>query len=129
MDSSLRHDRAYLFVGGLGGLGRVVATWLAERGATEIVFLFRSTGSSPGHHRFVEELATVGCTTKLVRGDASKYDDVVRAIQAAVRPVGGVLHASLVLRDSNFLNMNWEDWLAASQPKIQGTWNLHNGKL
>jgi hypothetical protein len=25
--------------------------------------------------------------------------------------------------------MNWEDWLAASQPKIQGTWNLHNAFL
>lgn len=25
--------------------------------------------------------------------------------------------------------MSWEDWLGASQPKIQGTWNLHNALL
>jgi NADP-dependent 3-hydroxy acid dehydrogenase YdfG/acyl carrier protein len=125
----LRDDRAYLFVGGLGGLGRAIATWLVERGANEIVFLSRSAGSSLEHGWFVKELATLGCTTSLVSGDVGKYDDVVRAIKAAAKPVGGVLQASLVLRDSNFLNMNWEDWLAASRPKIQGTWNLHNALL
>jgi NAD(P)-dependent dehydrogenase (short-subunit alcohol dehydrogenase family)/acyl carrier protein len=125
----LRDDRAYLFVGGLGGLGQAIATWLVERGADEIVFLSRSAGSSPEHGQFVKELATLGCTANLVSGDVSKYDDVVRAIKAAAKPVGGVLQASLVLRDGNFLNMKWEDWLAASQPKIQGTWNLHNALL
>lgn len=25
--------------------------------------------------------------------------------------------------------MSWDDWLAASQPKIQGTWNLHDALL
>lgn len=49
----------------------------------------------------------------------------MRAIKAAAKPVGGVLQASLVLRDSNFLDMAWEDWVAASAPKMQGSWNLH----
>lgn len=25
--------------------------------------------------------------------------------------------------------MSWDDWTAASQPKIKGTWNLHNAFL
>jgi NAD(P)-dependent dehydrogenase (short-subunit alcohol dehydrogenase family)/acyl carrier protein len=125
----LSDDRSYLFVGGLGGLGRAIAIWLVERGAGEILFLSRSAGSSPVHGQFVNELAALGCTAKLLSGDVTKYDDVVRAIKAADKPVGGVLQASLVLRDSNFLDMKWEDWLAASQPKIQGTWNLHNAFL
>jgi NADP-dependent 3-hydroxy acid dehydrogenase YdfG len=125
----LRDDRSYLFVGGLGGLGCAIATWLVERGACEILFLSRSAGSSPVHGQFVNELAALGCTAKLLSGDVTKYDDVVRAIRAAGKPVGGVLQASLVLRDSNFVDMKWKDWLAASQPKIQGTWNLHNAFL
>lgn len=27
------------------------------------------------------------------------------------------------------MEMSWNDWLEASQPKIQGTWNLHNALL
>ena len=59
----------------------------------------------------------------------AKYRDVIQAIKVSDKPVGGVLQASLILRDSSFLNMKWEDWLAASQPKVQGTWNLHNALL
>ena len=33
----LRPDRSYLVTGGLGGIGTVVARWLAERGAGVIV--------------------------------------------------------------------------------------------
>jgi NADPH:quinone reductase-like Zn-dependent oxidoreductase/acyl carrier protein len=125
----LRGDRAYLFIGGLGGLGRAIATWLVERGADEIVFLSRSAGTLPAHSQFVAELAALGCTARLVSGDVGKYSDVVKMIKAASKPVGGILQASLVLRDSNFLKMEWEDWVAASQPKVQGTWNLHNALL
>lgn len=32
---SLRPDASYILVGGLGGLGRAVAVWMAEAGATE----------------------------------------------------------------------------------------------
>lgn len=122
-------DRSYLFVGGLGGLGRVLSTWLAERGAGEVVFLSRSAGSSPEHVQFAQELATLGCEAKLVAGDVAKYEDVVKAVMAATRPLGGVLQASLVLRDASFSNMGYEDWVAASEPKVQGTWNLHNAIL
>ena len=125
----LREDRSYLFIGGLGGLGRAISTWMAEKGATEIIFLSRSAGHSPEHHQFVKELATLGCTARLVAGDVANYHDVVQAMKASTKPVGGILQASLILRDSSFLNMKWEDWIAASQPKIQGTWNLHNALL
>ena len=36
-ESRLRDDRTYLVTGGLGGIGREVATWLADRGAGAIV--------------------------------------------------------------------------------------------
>lgn len=122
----LSSDKSYLFVGGLGGLGRVISTWLAERGAAEIVFLSRSAGSSPEHDQFAQELAALGCEAKLVAGDVSQYEDVVRAVRTASRPFAGVLQASLVLRDASFPKMGYEDWVAASAPKVQGTWNLHN---
>lgn len=125
----LRDDRAYLFAGGLGSLGRAVATWLVERGATEMVFLSRSAGTLPAHSHFVKELAVLGCTARLIPGDVCHYDDVLRAFKSTPKPIGGILHAAMVLRDVQFLSMSYTDWVAASQPKIQGAWNLHNALL
>lgn len=96
----LRDDRAYLFVGGLGSLGRAIATWLVERGAKELVFLSRSAGFLPEHKLFVEELAAMGCTATLVSGDVVKLDNVIQAMRAASKPIGGVFQAAMVLRVS-----------------------------
>ncbi|GJD02486.1 polyketide synthase [Colletotrichum higginsianum] len=122
----LRNDAAYLLVGGLGGLGRSITTWLAERGARYFVFLSRSAASVPDDDPFVLELKALGCMTVRVSGDVANYEDVLRAIAAAGRPIAGVLQASMVVRDNNLIDMSWDEWVAASQPKIQGTWNLHN---
>ncbi|KAL0934958.1 polyketide synthase [Colletotrichum truncatum] len=125
----LRHDRSYLFTGGLGSLGTVIATWLAEKGAKEIVFLSRSAGSMPKHAQVAEELAVLGCKVTMVSGDVAEYNDVAEAIKTAEMPVGGVLHAAMLLQDSSFLNMSWGDWLTALQPKIDGTRNIHDALL
>jgi D-arabinose 1-dehydrogenase-like Zn-dependent alcohol dehydrogenase len=42
-----RSDRSYLLIGGLGGLGRSVATWMVENGACNLIFLSRSARDSP----------------------------------------------------------------------------------
>jgi hypothetical protein len=96
----LRSDGAYLFVGGLGGLGRSITTWLAEKGARKLVFLSRSAGQVPDDDPFVRELQSLGCAVTRVSGDVTIYEDVVRAIKAADEPIVGVLQASMVLQVS-----------------------------
>ncbi|KAJ0382831.1 hypothetical protein COL922a_011750 [Colletotrichum nupharicola] len=125
----LRHDRSYLFTGGLGSLGAVISSWLVEKGAKEIIFLSRSAGRLPEHVSLAKELACLGCNATFVSGNVAKYDDVVRAIKTAKMPIGGVLHAAMALRDAGFLSMSWSEWLTASQPKIDGTRNIHEALL
>lgn len=102
----LRPDRAYLFVGGLGGLGRSISTRLVERGAKHLVFMSRSAGNMPDDHPFVRELAALGCKTTRISGDVCKYDDVVRVIQTVGCPIAGVLQASMVLKVSSSQGSN-----------------------
>lgn len=97
---SLRSDGAYLFVGGLGGLGRSITTWLAEKGARNLVFFSRSAGKLGDNDPFVQELQSLGCTVTRVSGDVTIYDDVARAIKAAGKPIVGILQASMVLQVS-----------------------------
>ncbi|KAI3391556.1 hypothetical protein diail_7150 [Diaporthe ilicicola] len=125
----LRSDGAYLFVGGLGGLGRSITTWLVEKGARHMVFLSRSSGQLRDDDPFVQELQSLSCTVTRVSGDVTVYEDVVRAIIEAGKPIVGVLQASMVLQDSGVDDVSWAQWTAASRPKIQGTWNLHNALL
>lgn len=96
----LRSDGAYLFVGGLGGIGRSITTWLAEKGARHLVFFSRSAGQLRHDDPFVQELQSLTCTVARVSGDVAVYEDVVRAIKAAGKPIIGVLQASMVLQVS-----------------------------
>ena len=48
-----RPDRSYLLIGGLGGLGLALATWLAQRGAKHLILSSKRCAcgqiSYPGH--------------------------------------------------------------------------------
>lgn len=97
-----REDVSYLLIGGFGGLGRSVATWMVEHGARSLVFLSRSA-ASPDNEQFVKELEGYpACTVKTVSGDVSNNEDVLKTIQAAPKPIAGVIQLSLVLRVSAY---------------------------
>jgi len=40
-------------------------------------------------------------------------------------PVKGVVQGAMVLQDSRIENMGYEQWRAAVNPKVYGTWNIH----
>ena len=119
---------SYLLVGGLGGLGRAIAVWMAESGARHLVFLSTSAGTRAVHGELVNELKSMGCSVDLVRGSVSDAKDVKKAFTEATArgPVKGVFQMSMVLRDRAFSRMTLDEWNGATLPKIQGTWNLHN---
>ena len=113
---------SYILVGGLGGLGRAVATWMADAGAKEIIFMARSAGTDPEHHVFAEELLSMGCTAKFVKGDVTKVEDVDRALKTCSLPLKGIHQMTMVLRDQSFPKMTFDDWTRCVAPKVTGTW-------
>ncbi|GAB1218268.1 hypothetical protein ATERTT37_007522 [Aspergillus terreus] len=119
-------DVSYLLVGGLGGLGRAVATWMAEKGAKHIIFLSPSGAHTAEREAFVKNLESQGCHVVVVMGSVANIDDVKRAVSSAMKPLAGVIQLSMVLRDQGLLKMSYEEWTTALTPKVKGTWNLHN---
>ena len=121
---------SYLIVGGLGGLGRSVSRWMAMHGARSLIILSRSAGKRAEDADLVHELESLGCRVHMVQGSVTDKNDVLKAINvAAAPPLKGILQMSMVLRDTAFDNMNWEDWRAATECKVQGTWNLHDANV
>ncbi|PKX89491.1 type I polyketide synthase [Aspergillus novofumigatus IBT 16806] len=122
---ALPDDVSYLLVGGLGGVGRALATMMVERGARHFIFLSRSAGKSAQDQAFRCELEAQGCSAVMIQGDVGVVDDVKAAIQRSSQPIGGVLQLSMVLRDYFIPDMAHSDWKEGLSAKVAGTWNLH----
>ncbi|KAL9619044.1 MAG: hypothetical protein Q9160_006299 [Pyrenula sp. 1 TL-2023] len=121
-----RSDASYLLVGGLGGLGRLIATWMVENGARSIIFLSRSAKEGPETTPFFDELRLKGCEVSAFAGSVNNISDVETAVKQATKPVAGVIQMSAVMRDNWMSQMSYNDWEQCVRPKVQGTWNLHH---
>ena len=91
-------DRSYLLIGGLGGLGRVVASWMVEHGARNLVFLSRSAQEGPETQDFLDELRSQDCQVQLVAGSVVKAEDVQQAVSVPTKPLAGVIQMSMVIK-------------------------------
>ncbi|RYP11136.1 hypothetical protein DL765_007885 [Monosporascus sp. GIB2] len=125
-DIHFRQDRSYVLIGGLGGLGRSAAVWLAERGAGSIIFMSRSASPNAGNESLARELKALGCEVQIFAGNVTDASTVESLAANAARPIAGVLHLALVLKDEALLDMTFDSWQGATEAKVQGTWNLHN---
>ncbi|EAL87813.1 polyketide synthase fgnA [Aspergillus fumigatus Af293] len=117
---------AYLLVGGTGGLGRSMTTWMVEYGATELILLSRRAGKDRESQSLSQELEQMGCSVHLVAGSVENPEDIARSIASAKKPIKGVFQLAMVLQDAPLLEMTYSDWVNVNGPKVTGTWNLHH---
>ena len=96
--TQFRSDACYALVGGLGGLGRVIATWMVENGARSIMFISRSAKEGPETTPFFNELRALGCEVLACAGDVTSFTDVEAALKQATMPVKGIMQMSAVMR-------------------------------
>ncbi|TQV94003.1 polyketide synthase [Cordyceps javanica] len=119
----------YLLIGGVGGIGRAIASWLADQGARFIVVLSRSAGKSEQAAKLAEELGQSGCLVKAISCDVSDAQDLARAVHQCNKdnlpPIRGIIQGAMVLKDTLLERMTFEDYRIATKPKVDGTWNLH----
>ncbi len=125
-DPVVRPDASYIVTGGLGGLGLVVARWLADRGAGRIVLNGRS-------HPSTDQLEAVAelegrCEVATVQGDIAEPEvaqGLVRTAEATGRQLRGVLHLAAVIDDSLLITMSRESLERSWAPKATGALRLH----
>ncbi|TQM77989.1 phthiocerol/phenolphthiocerol synthesis type-I polyketide synthase D [Saccharothrix saharensis] len=118
---------AYLITGGLGGLGLVMARWLAERGAGRIVVCGRR-GPSADARAEVAKLRALGADVVVVTGDVAEPGVADRAVAAAVdggMRLCGVVHAAGVLADAPVDRLDPADVRRVLRPKVDGALRLH----
>ena len=132
-----RSDAAYLITGGLGTLGLLMATWLADHGAHRILLAGRhplpprskwdDSGIDPQmRHRIstIRELERRGVTVDVLPVDIGSADDVRAMLTARDRlgapPIRGVIHAAGVTHDELLAFVSDGSMREVMWPKIQG---------
>ncbi|KAG8164235.1 hypothetical protein KVR01_006153 [Diaporthe batatas] len=126
--ATLDPNKTYLLIGCLGGLGRSLSRWLLSRGARNFVFLGRTGADKKSARDMVRRLEASGATVAVVRGDVTDRAHVEAAVGACIatgKPVGGVVQAAMGLDEGLFASMTSGAWHTGIQPKVKGTWNLH----
>ena len=127
----LRGDRTYLVTGGLGGIGCVVAEWLAEKGAGAIVLNGRRAPDAAAEE-VIRTLKERGATVRVELADVTDEAAVgamLERIDADLPPLGGVVHSVGVLSDHALGNQTWERFEQVLWPKVLGAWRLHRATL
>ncbi len=127
----LRSDRSYLVTGGLGGIGLAVAEWLAEHGAGTIVLNGRREPDDAAEAA-IDLLRGRGADVRVELADVTDtaaIDGMLNRIDAALPPLGGIIHSVGVLSDAALTNQTWESFERVLWPKIVGAWHLHRATL
>lgn len=97
--SALNRDGTHVIIGGTGGLGRSMATWMVKNGARHIVLLSRSGGNNVKVKKLIQKLS--GQATVVAKAcDVADEEQVRRLISDCAKtlpPICGVVHAAMVL--------------------------------
>ncbi|GAW25274.1 putative lovastatin nonaketide synthase [Rosellinia necatrix] len=126
--TTLSSEGTYVLVGCLGGLGRSLTKWMMEHGARHFAFVSRSGASKPEAARVIANIEKCpGTSTRVYRADASNevaMQCIIYSLQAE-RPIRGVVHAAMVLKDGMFEQMSYDSYMTAINPKVRGALSLH----
>ncbi|CAI7653198.1 unnamed protein product [Penicillium pancosmium] len=109
----INSESTHLVIGGMGGVGRSICEWLVQRGARNLIIMSRNADQQGQHSVYLRLLRASGCKHTLER------------CLESMPPLQGVIHSGMVLQDTIFEKMSVSEYTKAVQPKVQGTWNLH----
>jgi len=122
-----RRDGTYLITGGLGGLGLIVARWMAEQGAGNLILLSRRAVTAEAEQS-LGVLRRIGAEVVVARADVSQREEIARVLHTegkGLPPLRGVIHAAGVLDDGTLEQLTWDQFLHVMAPKVAGAYNLH----
>lgn len=100
---SLDKDATYLLSGGLGGIGRSIATMFMHHGAKNLAFFTKSGDSKESAKSYLNQLRSNGVNANAYACDVSdrvSLADAIARCSAEMPPLKGIVQCAMVLRVS-----------------------------
>lgn len=123
----LQPDATYLITGAFGGIGRLVAGWMVEKGARNLALVGRRAPDAE-MRVLIDALRGAGAQVEVFAADVSDRTalaGVFTAIDSRMPTLRGVIHAAGVLDDCVLTALDPERLSSAFAAKVQGAWALH----
>ncbi len=131
-DLTLSRDKSYLVTGGMTGFGLATAKWLTDNGARHLALVSRRGAATPGIDTIIADMAKAGVTVEAIACDVAKapqVDAMMARFGADLPPLGGIVHAAMVMDDGPIRDLTDAQMDRVFAPKIDGAWNLHRASL
>ena len=127
----LASDGAYIVIGGLGGLGRYVCSWMVANGAKRIIAVSRNGLSSQEAEDTFAAINASDASMEVIQADACDREAMAAAIAKIrlVGPIKGVINMAMLLGDAPMAVMTGGQWDRALRLKIESSWILHEETL
>ena len=124
-------DGIYIIIGGLGGLGRWVCSWMVSKGAKRLVVISRNGLQSEEARATFQAINTANTSLEVIKADACDRTAMADTL-AQLRHVGdikGVLNLAMLLGDAPLKDMEGWQWDRALRLKVDSSWILHEETL
>ncbi|MGW6258997.1 SDR family NAD(P)-dependent oxidoreductase [Streptomyces sp. NPDC055085] len=115
-------DGVHLVTGGLGGLGRVVAERLVDRGVRQLALMGRGVPDAAAT-AWIQTLEKRGVAVHLSRADVADRAGLTTALDLLRReagPVAAIVHAAGVVDDATLASLSAESVRRVLAPKVLG---------
>jgi len=125
--SPYKNGGVYLIVGGMGGIGFALALEMARKAKVQLVLVGRSPMDKSKQER-MKQLQTLGAQVEYVAVDlclGHQVQQMIQAIKEKYKKINGIVQSAGILEDRLLISKSKESFQRVIEPKILGTWNLH----
>lgn len=122
----LKKQGVYLLSGGMGGLGKIFARFLAENYQATLILFGRRVFDKEIQDE-VKRLGNIGSKVLYMQIDISNLSEVNKGIQLVRKKFGslnGIIHAAGLMSSTPFLQSDQKEFEKFLAPKLQGAVNL-----
>ena len=121
----LSEDACYLVIGGVGGLGRAIVSWMIRHGARNIIIASRSAGKDGARAVDLEECGARVHTLSSDITDEEQLCSLIARCSKTLPPIRGIIHSAMLLCPALIKDITLEDWNQSLFVKVTGILNLH----
>lgn len=128
---TFRDDANYIVIGGLGGLGRFICSWMIEKGAKHMKVISRSGAGTREAKEAISAMNVSGASIECIKADACGRQAMSRILSRlrSERPIKGIINLAMVLGDAPMATMTADEWDRGLHVKIDSSWILHEETL
>jgi len=119
----IKEGGVYLITGGMGGLGRIFAEYLAKKYKARIVVTGRSE-LDDCKKKIMNDLQSFGAEVLYVKADVSRLTDMEECMSIVLNKFGflnGCIHAAGILTDKKILDKEMDEFVEGLKAKVHGT--------